>query len=241
MEVYKNDAATQEQVDAVYAELLKWYNDGGDYTEGGKTYKKLTESGNFRLSCFDRWINTDECVIFTPGAGLEQSVSTLTRSAAVLLRKNEKGTYVVEKVINGGAVGSDAYAREQFGFTVVPEGCLVIGASGKCDVPVRAAAEVGRILVPHGFDIESKTIGIGAYFTLEAPKPDGMIGDVDCDGKVEATDYMLLKRAILGTYKIGEEGYASADIDRDGKVEATDYMLLKRAILGTYKIADPNA
>ena len=63
-------------------------------------------------------------------------------------------------------------------------------------------------------------------------------GDVDGNGKVDAKDYMLLKRACLKTFTLMPEQEAPADINGDGKINANDYMLLKRACLGTYKIAE---
>ncbi|MBQ0110043.1 MAG: hypothetical protein KBS44_07195, partial [Clostridiales bacterium] len=63
-------------------------------------------------------------------------------------------------------------------------------------------------------------------------------GDVDGNGKDDAKDYMLLKRACLKTFTLMPEQEAPADINGDGKINANDYMLLKRACLGTYKIAE---
>lgn len=76
---------------------------------------------------------------------------------------------------------------------------------------------------------------IAGYYGVELPE-EKLIGDINGDGKISATDYILLKRAVLGTITLTEEQKEAADINGDGKISATDYMLLKRAILGTYKI-----
>lgn len=62
-----------------------------------------------------------------------------------------------------------------------------------------------------------------------------LYGDVNLDGKLDANDYLLLKRAVMGSYPmvVLQEVQAS-DVNRDGKVNAVDYLLVKRAILGTY-------
>ena len=60
--------------------------------------------------------------------------------------------------------------------------------------------------------------------------------DLNGDGVVNATDYMLIKRAVLRTYRLQDTAQRAALIDGDGKVSATDYMLVKRAVLGTYRI-----
>ena len=61
------------------------------------------------------------------------------------------------------------------------------------------------------------------------------LGDGNGDGRVNAVDYMLVKRDVLGTFSLGKRvGYA--DVNRDGTVNAVDYMLVKRAVLGTYAL-----
>lgn len=61
------------------------------------------------------------------------------------------------------------------------------------------------------------------------------LGDANGDGRVNAVDYMLVKRDVLGTFSLGKRvGYA--DVNRDGAVNAVDYMLIKRAVLGTYAL-----
>ncbi|NLD46367.1 MAG: hypothetical protein GX660_04100 [Clostridiaceae bacterium] len=59
------------------------------------------------------------------------------------------------------------------------------------------------------------------------------IGDLNGDGKVNSTDYVLLRRYILGL--IGEfpvkDGLKAADLNGDGKVNSTDYAALKRKLL----------
>ncbi len=60
-------------------------------------------------------------------------------------------------------------------------------------------------------------------------------GDIDADGDVDATDYILVKRAVLKSITLTEEQAKFADIDADGDIDATDYVLVKRIVLGTYK------
>lgn len=464
-EVFGDPDATADEVAIVTAQLIKWINAKGEYSTGDATYPKMTATDNFKLLKFNTKIGEGDITLFTPGMSIEQASANLKWAGAVLLHKNAHGSYVVEKTINCAAVGTDTYAAEQFGFTVVPENYLVLGAHGETNnTAVREAAVVGKIFVPHGIDIEAQTIGVGAYFSFETadstghtfnwkvtktptchekgseiltclhcnetsgsartideldhvymdgacllcgdiqptnvalgkdytigygenhatyttsltdgaaspglsygpdewfgfwskntqndvgtvtidlgddyvidyvsvhtyfgntgdgvvtpasmkveissdgtnytalgevsydkpaqasgfttewvnfageasvtcryvkltvvkqgafaflneigvygvpvkgedpdPTPVGKLGDVDGNGKVESYDYMLLKRHILGSFKLTEEGFALADINQDGKVEAPDYMLLKRAILGTYVIADLNA
>ncbi|MBR4950406.1 MAG: dockerin type I repeat-containing protein, partial [Clostridia bacterium] len=68
------------------------------------------------------------------------------------------------------------------------------------------------------------------------PDPDkGTVGDVNMNGKIDARDYLLLKRAYFGTYTLQCQ-MSVADINGNGKIDARDYLLLKRAYFGTYTI-----
>ena len=61
-------------------------------------------------------------------------------------------------------------------------------------------------------------------------------GDVDNNGAINALDYLLIKRHVLGTFKLSDVQLIVADVNRDGRLNALDYMLLKRHVLGTYVI-----
>ena len=47
---------------------------------------------------------------------------------------------------------------------------------------------------------------------------------------------MLVKRAVLGTFSLGERA-AYADVNRDGAVDSVDYLFIKRAVLGTFALS----
>ncbi len=64
----------------------------------------------------------------------------------------------------------------------------------------------------------------------------GLSGDVTLDGKVDSADYLLLKRAVLGTFTLDKNRRQVADLNGDGTVGSADYLLLKRAVLGTFTL-----
>lgn len=66
--------------------------------------------------------------------------------------------------------------------------------------------------------------------------PSAQRGDVDRNGKINALDYLLLKRHVIGSFKLPAEQLLPADIDRNGKINALDYLLLKRHVIGSYRI-----
>lgn len=63
-----------------------------------------------------------------------------------------------------------------------------------------------------------------------------LLGDVNLDGELTAYDYLLLKRAVIGSYALEGTAAFLADADQNGEIDATDYMMVKRSILGTYSL-----
>ena len=61
-------------------------------------------------------------------------------------------------------------------------------------------------------------------------------GDINGDGKITPSDYVMARRQILGTLTLNGNGRITADINGDGKVTPSDYVLIRRHILGTYQI-----
>lgn len=71
-------------------------------------------------------------------------------------------------------------------------------------------------------------------YGAEDPNPteDAFRGDIDGNGKLEAKDYIRLKRHIIGISRLKDEALVRADVNRNGEVEIRDYIQLKRVILG---------
>ena len=61
-------------------------------------------------------------------------------------------------------------------------------------------------------------------------------GDINGDGKITPSDYVMARRQILGTLSLKGNGRVTADINGDGKISPSDYVLIRRHILGTYHI-----
>ncbi len=60
----------------------------------------------------------------------------------------------------------------------------------------------------------------------------GTLGDVDANGKVDATDARLALRAAVGLDVLSDEAKEAADVDLSGTVDATDARLILRAAVG---------
>ncbi len=69
---------------------------------------------------------------------------------------------------------------------------------------------------------------IAEYFGIKTPY---CKGDLSGDGIVDELDYTLLKRAIMGTYTLGEKQLDAADVYEDGEIDVFDYVALKRQVM----------
>ncbi|MBO5716197.1 MAG: leucine-rich repeat protein [Clostridia bacterium] len=77
-------------------------------------------------------------------------------------------------------------------------------------------------------------------FSVFAEQPEFSIGDVNADGEINSADYLLIKRACFGTYKLNGEEITRADINGSDVIDSADYLLLKRVCFGTYVIPTPD-
>lgn len=56
-------------------------------------------------------------------------------------------------------------------------------------------------------------------------------GDVNCDGKVTSSDYVLIKNHIMSVKQLTEDAKKYADYNEDGKITSSDYVLIKNYIM----------
>ena len=78
----------------------------------------------------------------------------------------------------------------------------------------------------------------GAFPPILLMPEDSITGDVNADGEIDGTDYLMLKRYVLGTYELADENEQCADVNADGGIDTTDYLMLKRYVLGTYVLGE---
>ena len=58
-------------------------------------------------------------------------------------------------------------------------------------------------------------------------------GDLNGDGILDAVDYILLKKIVLGNASVSISKMYAADANSDRIVDAVDYLLVKKCVLGT--------
>lgn len=118
---------------------------------------------------------------------------------------------------------------------IPPEASTINGYWAELKVDNLLAGSVRFEFVLDGSYCVLNEIEVRGIETDEAYAPLAL-GDIDGNGTVNSTDYLYLKRAVLGTYPLTDRQIAVADINKDGKINSTDYLYLKRAVLGTYTI-----
>ncbi|TYQ15437.1 UNVERIFIED_CONTAM: dockerin type I repeat protein [Acetivibrio alkalicellulosi] len=78
-------------------------------------------------------------------------------------------------------------------------------------------------------------MSITAVFRQKSSTPTNptvMLGDINGDNRIDSTDYVLLRRYVLGISSIPvEDIYAVADLNLDGKIDSTDCIILRRYLL----------
>lgn len=86
-------------------------------------------------------------------------------------------------------------------------------------------------------------VGTGATMTVSVSGVDTfdyeviLFGDINGDGYIDATDLLLVKRAMLGMTQLDGFFAIAADVNQDGETNASDLLLLKRSILGLQTIS----
>lgn len=59
-----------------------------------------------------------------------------------------------------------------------------------------------------------------------------MVGDVNGDGEVKASDYLIIKDSFLDGIVLSEAQTLRADVKEDGEIKASDYLMIKDYFLG---------
>ncbi len=82
-------------------------------------------------------------------------------------------------------------------------------------------------------NITGETTVIAVWESIDNPTT-AKKGDINGNGTIDSMDYVLLKRAYFGTYKLSN--ISVGDINNNGSIDSMDYVYLRRAYFGTYVI-----
>ena len=98
--------------------------------------------------------------------------------------------------------------------------CSVTGVSGKHDLYLKFTGESGYLLNLNWFQFTKKATTI--------------VGDLNGDASIDATDYALMKMYLLGAIEDfpAEDDIKAADLNSDGVIDAIDFATFKQYLLG---------
>ncbi len=99
--------------------------------------------------------------------------------------------------------------------------CNISGVSGKHDLYLKFTGDSGYL-----FNIN--------WFTFTKENNTVKLGDLNGDGQIDAIDFQIMKKHLLGLGTI--ENTKVADLDANGAVDALDLLLLKQYLLGTITV-----
>lgn len=132
---------------------------------------------------------------------------------------------------------SSVYSAEGAYLTGITPGTTLSGFRAGCTISVRVYRADGTELAGDALLRTGDAVYLYDGDAVSSVRFAAVKGDLDGDGAADATDYMLLKRAVLGTYELQGASSRAALLTGQPTPEAADYMLLKRAVLGTYKLS----
>ncbi len=205
-----------------------------DELEVCKTVKPVENA--VYITGFNKIIYTNDCSIFNKTVGnLKENngaVNAKYTQNVFLKWDEEAGYYVVTLNKFGGGVAPDVTLGDDEILLAVHGDAYTAGHPNR----QRAAAfKVGDKIAFYGVDFENERITIAPY-AIKVEEPVYVPGDVNGNGKIDAADYAMCKRAYLKTFTLSEEQLLRADINKNGKVDASEYAMIKRHVLKTYVI-----
>ncbi len=78
----------------------------------------------------------------------------------------------------------------------------------------------------------SATVDYNITVKVKESNETTLIGDVDGNGKVGTSDYVLIRKYLLKISNLTNEELKRADVNSDGKVNPSDYIVIRKILLG---------
>lgn len=108
---------------------------------------------------------------------------------------------------------------------------MLLGITDSMTVDQIKALFAGQVTV--------ERVGTGATITAGGQSIVMIIlGDIDGDGVIDSTDYLLVKRAILGNTTLNAAQNKAACVSGGTEPDSVDYLMIKRHIVGTDSLFD---
>ena len=210
----------------------------GFYQNRGSTTTVSVPSDGFVVAYFaeDGWALSDDIVVGDYAYINGINLSSLTQDvcariafkAPTDIEVNDYEVLVgIITVGNGVAASDDNFIRLYSAKVTVAQ--LIAASSDKnITVTYNGNAITGNTVISGGAVVTDSS---GESYTTY------IFADVNADNKITTIDYILLKRAYMGTYELKTETqFQAATITNGSEIRAIDYIMLKRYFLGTYEL-----
>ena len=186
------------------------------------------------ITGINRTVYTDDCCVFTHEAGNlkenDGAVNAKWTQNVFLKWSEEDGCYIVTKNTAGGGKAPDVTLAEDEVLVAVHGD--VGGAGNPNKVYAAKNFPKGTKVGLYGVDVVNGKLSIAPFMRVyQEPEPDGIPGDLNNDGELDAVDYIKLKKAILGSLELTPDEESRADVNGDGEIDALDYIMLKKIVL----------
>ena len=119
----------------------------------------------------------------------------------------------------GALIGTCPVAATGDWQTFIDASCNVSGAIGEHDLYLKFTGESGYLINFNWFS-----------FSKDEITEPGKLGDINSDGQIDAMDFQLMKKHLLGMGTI--ENTKLADLDASGEIDAIDFVFMKEYLLG---------
>ena len=183
----------------------------------------VTGSGRINLTGNQTVVNVD----VTAGNG-DKRTYTLT-----INKQQGDSNVAVSEVVNQSGIRSDGTYLSGIGIGTTTDTLRqkFTNVTGGVSVSIKNAngAEKNGILATGDKVVISTGSDTKEYYVV-------IYGDINGDGLIKASDYVLIKNSIMGTKYLSGANLKAADVNKDGNVKANDYVLIKNNIMGTFNI-----
>ncbi|MBO4452677.1 MAG: hypothetical protein J5793_01960 [Clostridia bacterium] len=215
-----------EQLCSVYPEEGRFVLRFASVSAGGNPDELVADDSGFLI----RLVFT---VIGEEGAAAEFTVPSDTalalnnRCEVLFGCGDEISSYVTGRI-------QEVHERYELAFT---EGGLLLNVPELTE-PEQLASQVGAsLLTAPGGGAITGYVFTGCVITVGDTSYTVVVrGDCSGNGTVDAADYMMTKRTVLGTYSPDETRLAAMCLKSSGRPQSVDYIMLKRHVLKTYDI-----
>ncbi len=163
--------------------------------------------------------------------------NSFTCEYAALGTSNVTGSF---SNINSPVEGADTYC--EIGFTSEAGKLSPGGSTGAIPFRIEGVSDYDKTN-DYSYDSKMTELGDNTKITgyikgelkygIEPVVITTNLGDVDGSGTVDAIDFALMKKYLLGSLQLDSESCVRADVNKDASVNALDLALLKKYLLGT--------